>query len=134
MAQLSTIEGIGKKYDETLRAHGLKSVEKLLQTCSTKKGRTELAEATGISEKLILTWTNHADLFRINGVAGQYAELLEAAGVDTVVELATRNAENLCKKMQQINDEKALVRNVPRLVQVEDWVKQASLLPRAVHY
>lgn len=134
MAKLSTIEGIGKKYEETLRAHGIKSVEKLLQTCSTKKGRTELAEATGISEKLILTWTNHADLFRIKGVAGQYAELLEAAGVDTVVELATRNAENLCKKMQQINDEKALVRNVPRLVQVEDWVKQASLLPRAVHY
>lgn len=134
MAKLSNIEGIGPKYEQTLREHGLKSIEKFLQVCATKKGRTDLAEKTGISEKLILTWTNHADLNRIKGIGGQYAELLEAAGVDTVVELATRNPENLAHKMQQVNDEKALVRSLPTLVQVEDWVKQATFLPRAVHY
>ena len=134
MAKLSTIEGIGKKYEETLRAHGIKSVEKLLQTCSTKKGRTELAEATGISEKLILTWTNHADLFRIKGVAGQYAELLEAAGVDTVPELAKRKTDNLVAKMAEVNEAKKLVRRVPTARQVGDWIEQAGKLPRVIEY
>ena len=134
MAKLSVIEGIGKSYEETLRAHGLKSVEKFLEACATKKGRTELAEKTGISEKLILKWTNHADLNRIKGVGGQYAELLEASGVDTVVELATRNPENLFKKMTEVNKEKELVRNLPTLVQVEDWVKQAAYLPRVMQH
>lgn len=134
MANISVIEGVGKTYEETLRAHGLRSVEKYLLACSTKKARTELAEKTGISEKLILKWTNHADLMRIKGVGGQYAELLEAAGVDTVVELATRKPENLFKKLQEVNEQKELVRNLPTLVQVEDWVKQAAYLPRVMQH
>ncbi len=134
MTKLSVIEGIGKSYEELLRAHGLKSIEKFLEACATKKGRSELAEKTGISEKLILKWTNHADLNRIKGIGGQYAELLEAAGVDTVVELATRNPENLFKKMTEVNKEKKLVRNLPRLVQVEDWVSQAAYLPHVMQH
>jgi len=134
MAKISVIEGVGKSYEETLRAHGIRSVEKFLQACATKKARTELAEKTGISEKLILKWTNHADLMRIKGIGGQYSELLEAAGVDTVVELATRNPENLFKKLQEVNAQKELVRNLPTLVQVEDWVKQAAYLPRVIQH
>ncbi|HOD93525.1 MAG TPA: DUF4332 domain-containing protein [Clostridia bacterium] len=134
MAKISVIEGVGKSYEETLRAHGIRSVEKFLQACATKKARTELAEKTGISEKLILKWTNHADLMRIKGIGGQYSELLEAAGVDTVVELATRNPENLFKKLQEVNAQKELVRNLPTLVQVEDWVKQAAYLPRVMQH
>ncbi|MFA5341846.1 MAG: DUF4332 domain-containing protein [Clostridia bacterium] len=134
MAKISVIEGVGKTYEETLRANGLRSVEKFLKACSSKKARTELAEKTGISEKLILKWTNHADLMRIKGIGGQYSELLEAAGVDTVVELATRKPENLFKKLQEVNEEKELVRNLPTLVQVEDWVKQAAYLPRVMQH
>ena len=134
MAKISVIEGVGKSYEETLRAHGIRSVEKFLQACATKKARTELAEKTGISEKLILKWTNHADLMRIKGIGGQYSELLEAAGVDTVVELATRNPENLFKKLQEVNAQKEIVRNLPTLVQVEDWVKQAAYLPRVIQH
>lgn len=134
MAKLSMIEGIGPAYEAKLQAVGLKSIEALLETCITKKGRTDLAEKAGISEKLILTWANHADLFRIKGIASQYAELLEAAGVDTVPELATRNSENLFKKMQEVNDAKALVRKLPTATQVADWVKQAGELPRMLQY
>lgn len=99
-----------------------------------KKAEQNLLKKTGISDKLILKWTNHADLNRIKGVGGQYAELLEASGVDTVVELATRNPENLFKKMTEVNKEKELVRNLPTLVQVEDWVKQAAYLPRVMQH
>ena len=112
----------------------IKSVEQLLESSLTKKARAELAEKTGISEAFILKWANHADLFRIKGVAGQYSELLEAAGVDTVVELASRKPENLTQKMEEINEEKKLVRAVPYLKMVTKWVNQAKELPRMLEY
>lgn len=99
-----------------------------------KKGRDALAEKTGISDKLILKWANRADLDRISGVGSEYADLLEAAGVDTVPELAQRKPENLHKKMVEVNEEKNLVRKMPTLKQVEDWVDQAGKLPRVLNY
>ncbi len=134
MTKLSVIEGIGETYETKLEASGVKSIEALLETCATKKGRTELAEKAGISEKLILKWANHADLARIKGIGGEYAELLEASGVDTVPELAMRKAENLFKKMQEVNEAKSLVRKLPTQAQVEDWIKQAAALPRILQY
>jgi predicted flap endonuclease-1-like 5' DNA nuclease len=106
MAQIEDIEGIGPQYAEKLKGAGISTVEKLLETGATSKGRDELATKTGINSKSILTWVNHGDLCRIKGVAGQFSELLEAAGVDTVPELAQRNAENLQTAMAKTNDEK----------------------------
>ncbi len=134
MSKLSIIEGIGETYEAKLEAAGVKSVEALLTAGATKKGRAELAEKADISEKLILKWTNHADLARIKGIGGEYAELLEASGVDTVPELAMRKAENLFKKMQEVNEAKSLVRKLPTEAQVKDWIKQAGELPRVMQY
>ncbi len=134
MAKLSIIEGIGEAYEAKLKDSGVNSIEELLETCATKKGRNDLAEKSGISDKLILKWANHADLFRIKGIGGEYAELLEAAGVDTVPELANRNAANLFKKMKEVNESKSLVRKLPAESQVEDWIKQAAELPRMLKY
>lgn len=134
MAKLSLIEGIGEAYELKLNEAGIKSIEALLDACATKKGRDALAEKTGISDKLILKWANRADLDRINGVGSEYADLLEASGVDTVPELAQRKPENLHKKMLEVNEEKKLVRKMPTLKQVEDWVEQAGKLPRILNY
>ena len=134
MTKIEKIEGIGEVYGAKLIEAGIPSVEALLESCRTKKGRAALAEKTGISESLILKWANHADLFRIKGVAGQYSELLEAAGVDTVVELSKRVPENLTKKMEEVNAEKKLVRAVPYLKMVRKWVAQAKELPRMMEY
>jgi predicted flap endonuclease-1-like 5' DNA nuclease len=87
-----------------------------------------------ISDKLILEWVNLADLFRIKGIGEEYSDLLEEAGVDTVPELAQRNPANLLQKLVEVNEEKKLVRRLPVLSQVEDWVKQAKDLPRIVEY
>jgi len=106
----------------------------LLRRGSTRKGRVELVEATGITGKLILKWVNHADLYRIKGVGSEYADLLEAAGVDTVVELAQRNPANLLPKMVAVNEEKKLVRKTPFQSQVDDWVAQAKNLDRMIQY
>ena len=134
MPKLSEIEGIGESYVKKLEKAGLKTTEDLLKKGATPKGRKEIAKLSGISEKLILKWVNHADLFRIKGIGKQYAELLEAAGVDTVVELAKRVPENLLKKMEEVNKKNKLVRLLPFLKQVKKWVEQAKKLPRKINY
>jgi len=134
MAKIETIEGIGEQYADKLSAVGVATVESLLEKGATAKGRDELAEQTGISGKLILRWVNHADLFRIKGVAGQYSELLEAAGVDTVPELAQRNAANLHQALLTTNEEKKLAKTTPSLTQVTDWIAEAKTLPRIIQH
>ena len=134
MTKLSMIESIGEAYEEKLKAVGVTSVEALLQVGSTKKGRTDLAEKADVPEKLILKWANHADLARIKGIGAEYAELLEASGVDTVPELAQRKPDNLHARMVEVNESKKLVRKLPTAAQVADWVAQAKDLPRVMHY
>lgn len=130
--KIEDIEGIGPSNGKKLRDAGINSVDKLLTLCCDKKGRTAMAKSTGISESMLLKWVNHADLFRISGIAGQYAELLEAAGVDTVKELRNRNSGNLAAAMKDINDKKKLVRQPPSEKVVSDWVAQAKSLPPTV--
>ena len=134
MTNLSEIEGIGDTYASQLEAIGITSIEALLESGSTRSGRINIVEKTGISKTRLLNWVNRADLARINGVSTQYADLLEVAGVDTVVELALRSPKNLTKAMADINDEKSLVRKVPGLSQVQDWILQAAELPRVISY
>ena len=132
--KIEDVEGIGPVYGEKLRAVGISAVDKLLELGATKSGRSSLAKETGISEKEILKWVNHADLFRIAGVGPQFAELLEAAGVDTVKELRNRNAENLYSKIGEKKKKKKLVRRLPSLSQVEEMIELAGTLdPKVTH-
>jgi predicted flap endonuclease-1-like 5' DNA nuclease len=132
--KLEYVEGIGPAYAEKLQAVGINNVLDLLHRGATRKGRLELVEATGITGKLILRWVNHADLYRVKGVGSEYADLLEVAGVDTVVELSKRNPANLLNAMTETNKVRKLVRKEPVASQVEDWVSQAKKLPRVIQY
>ena len=134
MARLIQIEGIGPTYAEKLKAVGITKTEGLLEAGKTPKARLELAEKAGVSGKMLLEWLNRADLMRIKGVGEEYSDLLENAGVDTVAELAQRAPANLLEKMQAVNLEKKLVRMMPTLKQVTDWVAQAKKLPRLLSY
>lgn len=128
------IEGVGATYAEKLAAAGINKVEELLAKCAAPAGRKALAEETGIADKLILKWTNHADLIRIHGVGPQFAELLEAAGVDTVKEFRHRNAENLAAKMEEVNAEKNLVNRVPSVKELTKMIAEAATLEVVVTY
>ena len=128
------IEGIGDVYAENLIAAGINKVSELLEKCAAPKGRKALAEETGISEKLILRWTNHADLFRINGVGPQFAELLEAAGVDTVKEFRHRVAENLQPKLEETNAAKNICNRVPAVSEIQKMIDQAKELEPKMTY
>ena len=132
--KISDIEGIGPAYATKLAKAGVRSVEGLLKAGASAKGRKEISAASGVDQTLILAWVNRADLYRIKGVGAQYSDLLEKAGVDTVVELSKRVAGNLYKKMEEVNQAKNLVNGMPGLKKAEDWIEQAKKLPRVVSY
>lgn len=132
--KITDIEGIGDVYARKLDAVNIRTVGALLNKGCTKKGRQELAAATGFDEGTILKWVNIADLFRVKGIGGEYSQLLEKAGVDTVKELRNRNAENLRAKMAEVNASHKLVRQLPGLGLVESWVATAKTLEPMVSY
>jgi len=134
MAKIIDVEGIGPKYAEKLIKAGVSTTGVLLKAGATPRGRKELAEKAGIGETLILEWVNHVDLYRIKGVGSEYSDLLEAADVDTIPELAQRKASNLTEKMAAVNLEKKFVRKLPVEKQVADWIEQAKKLPRVITY
>ena len=134
MAKLTYIEGVGEAYAQKLRAAGVSTSKTLLEVGATPKGRKDIAAKSGLSESLISKWVNHVDLYRVKGIGSEYAELLEISGVDTVVELAQRNPENLYQKMTSVNQDKKLVRKLPTQAQVKKWVEQAKQLPRVINY
>ena len=134
MAKIEDIEGIGVSFGAKLKEAGVESVEGLLKIGSTPAGRKQLEDKTGIRHDLILKWVNHADLYRIKGIGAEYSDLLEAAGVETVADLAQRNPANLFATMQTKNEELKLVRRLPTEKQVGAWIAEAKALPRMITY
>ncbi len=134
MPSIEQISGIGPVYGEKLRSAGIRTTEALLRAGATPQGRAELAEKIGVNPDLILKWVNRADLMRVTGIGEQYSDLLEAAGVDTVMELARRNPENLHQKLLEVNAEKGLVRRLPTQTRVAAWIEQAKSMERAISY
>jgi predicted flap endonuclease-1-like 5' DNA nuclease len=132
--KLTSIQGIAEATEKKLNDAGVTSVDELLEKGGTPKGREELASKSGLGAAQILKFVNYADLFRIKGIAGQTAELLEAAGVNTVAELGQRNPANLTAKLKEVNDEKKLTGKVPTEKQVSEWIESAKALPKKVTY
>ena len=132
--ELIEIEGIGPAFAAKLRLAGLTTVEGLLEKGRTRKGRAEIASRSGCTERQILEWVNRADLMRIHGVGSEFADLLEAAGVDTCKELAQRNAANLTAKLTEVNAQKNLTRALPAESQVQQWIDDARTLQIAIEH
>lgn len=132
--KIEDVEGIGPVFGDKLRGAGVADTDSLLSSGKTPAGRKALAEKSGLSAKQLLRFINMVDLYRIKGIGSEYADLLEAAGVDTVPELARRRADNLTAAMAKVNDEKKLVRRAPTETEVAQWVAQAKELPRMIEY
>jgi predicted flap endonuclease-1-like 5' DNA nuclease len=134
VTKIIEIEGIGEKFAAALESAGVGTVEALLDQGGTPAGRQKIADAAKLTTKQVLEWVNRADLMRVKGIGSEYADLLEAAGVDTVKELATRRADNLLAKLEEVNTAKKLVRRTPNAAEVEKWVAEAKTLPAKVSY
>ena len=132
--KITEIEGVGPSFADKLAAAEIITTEHLLDLCCTKQGRAKVADATGIGEGTLLNWVNMADLMRISGIGGQYAELLKESGVDTIKELRTRNADNLAAAMKKINDERNVTKGEASSKTVADWIDKANDLdPKITH-
>ena len=134
MSRLSEIEGLDGLMEQKLISAGITTVEAFVAATATSKERAELSKKIDVAEKIILKWANRVDLARVKGIGTGFADLLEAAGVDTVPELAQRNAENLLVKLTEVNKEYNFTKKLPTEKQLEDWITQAKNLPRAIHY
>lgn len=128
------IEGVGPAYAEKLGEVGVTTTDQLLAKAGSKSGRVGLSIETGISEKSILEWANHADLMRIKGVGSEYSDLLEAAGVDSPAELAQRNARNLAATFGELDVARNTVRRIPSETEIAGWIEQAKKLPKAIEH
>ncbi len=126
------VEGIGPSYAKKLAKAGVGTTNALLKQAADAKGRKALAEASGLKATQILEWVNHADLMRVKGIGPEFSDLLEASGVDTVAELATRNAKNLAEKVVEVNAKKKLVRRIPNEKEIAGWIASAKKLPKLV--
>lgn len=131
---ITDIEGIDGEAAATLKSEGIRSTERLLEHASTVKGRKALAAKTGFDERLLLCWANVADRMRIKGISKEYAELLQAAGVDTVKELKYRNPGNLAKAMADANQKRKMVRLLPSEKRIGRWIESAKKLPLKITY
>lgn len=134
MTKLSEIEGLDESMEQKLKSVGISTEEELVAASATGKDRAELSKKIDVTEKVILKWANRADLARVKGIGMEFADLLEAAGVDTIPELAQRKAENLLAKLTEVNGEYKFVKRLPTEKQLEDWIAQAKNLPRVIHY
>lgn len=134
MAKMTEIKGIKPKCVELLSGAGIDTLEKFLEVAGPAKGRDDLAKKTSIKKEWLLEWANHADLFRIKGVGSEYADLLEAAGVDSCPELAQRKAPNLTKKIEELNGQMKLVKRTPTEAMVEEWIAQAKKMHKVVFH
>jgi predicted flap endonuclease-1-like 5' DNA nuclease len=133
--KIEDVEGIGPTYAAKLIEAGVSTTDALLERGATSSGRDTLAAATGISERLLLEWVNHADLMRINGVGSEYADLLEAAGVDSCAELARRNAGNLAMTFQELDAARPnWIRQIPSESTIAGWIEQADHLAKVVSH
>ena len=131
---IKDIEGIGPSYAAKLASADITTTDDLLTRCCDTKGRTDVSTKTGVGEGVLLKWANMADLMRIKGVGSEYSELLEAAGVDTVKELGTRNADNLTAKMKEVQQEKRITRTAPGVSTVSRWVAQAKQMDPTISH
>ena len=127
-------EGIGPAIGAKFEAAGVKDTDTLLKEARTPAQRKALAAKAGLTDKQVLRFANMVDLYRVKGIGSEYADLLEAAGVDTVPELGGRRADNLTKAMAEANAAKNLVRRLPTEAEVAGWVEQAKGLPRMLEY
>lgn len=134
MARIDEIRSLSHKDATRLRKVGVRTTSALLKRASTRSGRSELAAETDIPTADLLRWVNVADLMRIRGIGGEYAELLASCGVNTIKELRRRNPLALTAKILSMNGRKDLVRRLPTETMVETWIDRATELDLVVRH
>ena len=131
---ISEIEGMSAFAASKLKSMGIRTTDALLEAARNVKGRKALSARTGISEQQLLEWANVSDYMRIPGMGKAKVNLMRAAGVTTVRELAHRNPARLAQNMKEVNTRRKLVRVLPSEKSVEQLIAQARKLQPKITY
>ena len=134
VSKLAAVTGLSAADASKIYEAGNMKASEFLERAATPDGRAALAEETGLDPDAVLAGAKRLDLMRVKGVGVKYSALLLDSGVDTVVELATRNPANLSAKMEKVNEADSITDTVPSEEVTADWVAQAKELPRMLYY
>ncbi len=126
------LPGVTPTLESKLKGFGIKDSDDLLRLCKSAASIENLAASMGVDTREIARLVHRAELARIRGVGDAYTQLLEAAGVRTVGDLAARCPEDLRDHFNRINGEQKLVGRVPALAMVNGWVMKAQRLHKAL--
>lgn len=132
MGRIDEVAGLGVRQATRLRKAGVKTSKGLIEEASTRAGRSALSKKTGIPPRDLKSWVHHADLLRVQGVGGEYAELLVAAGVETIRDLRRRNPTALVAKVISMNGSKKVVKRLPTEAMVTGWIESATLIEPSI--
>lgn len=126
---IEEIEGIGKGYGKKLSGVGIATTTDLLEKCPDTTSMQPVIETMNLEDWVISSWVSMADLMRVRGIGGQYAELLNFSDIHTVQALANANAAGLAAKLKQVNDKEHRVKEVPESKTIAGWIDHAKTLP-----
>ncbi len=125
---VETIEGIGAGFGNKLKADGITTTEALLELCASDAGVDRLCKCVDLDEATVRNWGTMADLMRIKGLGGQWAELMWRAGVSNVQDLAKQDIVPLRAKMREVNDAEHRVAELPGEKRVTKFIEDAAQL------
>lgn len=126
--EIEEIEGIGKGYGKQLRKIGISRTGDLINQCAKPDDIRPIAETMKLEDWVIGSWTSMADLCRIKGIGGQFAELLDFSGMHSVQQLAKANASGLLARITETNEKEHRVSEVPNVETVKSWIEYAKEL------
>lgn len=131
---VSDIYGMTIGQTQKLNSLGIKTVKDYLDKARTASGRSSLNKSTGISARLILRWSNEADLMRVPYMTPALATLVEGAKVDTVKELRHRLAPKLLMDIKSVNNIRRCLDTLPTLDELKAMINAAKKLTPMLTY
>ena len=126
MNSIDSINGMTHTEATKLRRARVRTTVTFLQIASTRSGRALLTKETGITSPKLLHWAKRAELMKIKNLGRDYADLLEAVGVESVADLKRRNPESLHEMMKNANQVKKIVDRMPSLKRVTNWIDDSK--------
>lgn len=73
-----------------------------------------------------MTLQTPSNTYEIASLKAPYTDLLQASGVASAADLARNNPAKLLRWMEEVNAEQRIVRKMPTLDVVSEWVQMAK--------
>lgn len=125
-------------FDETVvqefQRFGYETTEDVLRGLLTPDQRDAVAYATGIAVAQLAEIARLCEFLQVRGIGPRAADLLMAAGVFNVADLAARDPSVLVAELETVNNVERITGTNPTFDHVRDWVSGAATATYRVEY